>query len=597
MAKTGVVQRKTGNDLVSFLSRTLVKDVYTAIAELVTNSYDADAEKVEIDVDLLEGRLVIRDNGTGMDERGIEGFYMLGDSPKLEERITPKGRVPIGKFGLATIVVPYLCNSYTLETRRNGRQITATENFNTPKRGEGPKINITKCSKDEHGTAIEMHDLKFDSSSLNPERLKQILEWGLPCVPDFDIYVNKVLLPKRTMVRNCTEYVIEQYVKGVGSVHGSIFYNARGALKLAGIQIYVNGRAVGDPRHFLRDLSGTMLHRLVGVVNADGLENLIRLDRSKFDETSQKFVAVKDAIMRVVHSIQNDVMVSPSRFSLYRGRMKDNIIFEVLKSAEAKLNERLLSASKETPYRLELTIDEHKKWISRYDPKKGVIYINGANNLLSSGDRQNPINLREWLEPSFIMLALNAIADHNIAKLPNSGNVVKELAANTFNAFEQLFRGLHPLKPAIRELLSSREEHIVNPNNLLLNPYRLYTAREISDLSGHDFNTVRYLYISGVLKSYREDPEVSFRADSIMQCLRQIEGYVPVGKILRRNEYMKPFKIAGSPERVYLLDERKVNSRSGKPEYLVNVGVDEPFMFVRQDRIRDFKNWYSGSKK
>ena len=67
---------KAGAELIQTLSRSLYKNAYYVIDELLSNSYDADATKVEIK--LNEKKLVIQDNGTGMDREGLENFLYLG---------------------------------------------------------------------------------------------------------------------------------------------------------------------------------------------------------------------------------------------------------------------------------------------------------------------------------------------------------------------------------------------------------------------------------------------------------------------------------------------------------------------------------------
>lgn len=51
------------------------------IGELVVNGYDADATRVDVDIKLDE--IIIKDNGSGMDEEGIrEGYMLLGADTK-----------------------------------------------------------------------------------------------------------------------------------------------------------------------------------------------------------------------------------------------------------------------------------------------------------------------------------------------------------------------------------------------------------------------------------------------------------------------------------------------------------------------------------
>ncbi|MDD5193046.1 MAG: ATP-binding protein, partial [Candidatus Nanoarchaeia archaeon] len=73
--KKGFVEPRVGKNLPRVLSRSLVADAYAAVSELVCNSYDADSEHVHVDVDKGLGTITIRDDGSGMDKEGLEGFF------------------------------------------------------------------------------------------------------------------------------------------------------------------------------------------------------------------------------------------------------------------------------------------------------------------------------------------------------------------------------------------------------------------------------------------------------------------------------------------------------------------------------------------
>ena len=85
-------------------SLTQLKSPIDAIEELVWNSLDADATRIEIQfqlgkLDVLEA-ISISDDGTGIPlQVGTHVFANIGDSPKLNQKLTPFGRVLHGKSG------------------------------------------------------------------------------------------------------------------------------------------------------------------------------------------------------------------------------------------------------------------------------------------------------------------------------------------------------------------------------------------------------------------------------------------------------------------------------------------------------------------
>lgn len=82
--------------LIKQLGDQLISDEMVAILELIKNSYDADATKVEVFVDTKieteygKGKIIIKDNGNGMVPSIIkESFLKLSTGFKEVEKISP----------------------------------------------------------------------------------------------------------------------------------------------------------------------------------------------------------------------------------------------------------------------------------------------------------------------------------------------------------------------------------------------------------------------------------------------------------------------------------------------------------------------------
>jgi len=56
------------------------------IRELVNNAYDADA--TEVHVEIKPDRIIVRDNGTGMDLEGLKQYFIIGSDEKVIQLIT-----------------------------------------------------------------------------------------------------------------------------------------------------------------------------------------------------------------------------------------------------------------------------------------------------------------------------------------------------------------------------------------------------------------------------------------------------------------------------------------------------------------------------
>jgi signal transduction histidine kinase len=121
------------------LGEQLITDDEQALLELVKNSYDADADWANITVDSdyvpvserdhapaeAIGLIEISDNGTGMDQRGIErGWLLISLSPKREQkslgaRTRKHHRLPLGDKGLGRLGTMKLGKCLSVETRNS----------------------------------------------------------------------------------------------------------------------------------------------------------------------------------------------------------------------------------------------------------------------------------------------------------------------------------------------------------------------------------------------------------------------------------------------------------------------------------------------
>jgi len=86
------IKQETGKNLRTIISRELVKSPIVAVKELVSNSYDADAQTVIVTTDEDNHTLIVEDDGYGMGESDLESFIRMGDSVKIDKPITIRGR-------------------------------------------------------------------------------------------------------------------------------------------------------------------------------------------------------------------------------------------------------------------------------------------------------------------------------------------------------------------------------------------------------------------------------------------------------------------------------------------------------------------------
>lgn len=109
--------------LISTIGEDLIGDAYAAMVELVKNSYDADATKVDItfnytkigDEDVL--KIEIDDDGHGMSKQVVTNAWLVpATKDKLTRTKSPKGRLFQGKKGIGRYATAILGQELVLKT-------------------------------------------------------------------------------------------------------------------------------------------------------------------------------------------------------------------------------------------------------------------------------------------------------------------------------------------------------------------------------------------------------------------------------------------------------------------------------------------------
>ena len=104
--------------LLEELGRRLIGKHYIALAELVKNSFDADATEVNIEFEPDSDRIVVSDNGHGMSENEFNQLWMrIGSTHKKKQRISRNfKRVMTGSKGVGRLAVQFLAKKLKLIT-------------------------------------------------------------------------------------------------------------------------------------------------------------------------------------------------------------------------------------------------------------------------------------------------------------------------------------------------------------------------------------------------------------------------------------------------------------------------------------------------
>lgn len=168
----GSLPIEVSKDVVKHLSIGLYRNFALSVKELISNSYDAGATEVKIKLDLKNKKIIIRDNGRGMNYNEFKDEYLrIGFYKEPAKSMDDLGRMRIGTFGIGFLApLPY-CKLMRMITKKKGsdRTIEATvnaENFFRKgtwdiKRERVPyKIYESDLPEKEGETIIVLEDIK-----------------------------------------------------------------------------------------------------------------------------------------------------------------------------------------------------------------------------------------------------------------------------------------------------------------------------------------------------------------------------------------------------------------------------------------------------
>lgn len=162
-------------NVLNHLGLNLYSNVPAVLSEVVANSYDADAERVEITVDPAAGTVTIIDDGHGMTRAEVNArFLNVGYERRADgAAITPKHhRAVMGRKGIGKLSLFSIANTVEVYTARDGelsalamsvpkiREVLDAQKKGTSKEPYHPTPLATDSIDFEHGTKIVLRDLK-----------------------------------------------------------------------------------------------------------------------------------------------------------------------------------------------------------------------------------------------------------------------------------------------------------------------------------------------------------------------------------------------------------------------------------------------------
>jgi hypothetical protein len=115
-----------GLNVLNHLGINLYSNVPAVLAEVVANSWDADAEQVWIEIDPTAEQIVITDDGHGMDRDDVNKKFLFVGYARRDDpgkRVTPKHKRPVmGRKGIGKLSLFSVANTVEVYTVKDGNK-------------------------------------------------------------------------------------------------------------------------------------------------------------------------------------------------------------------------------------------------------------------------------------------------------------------------------------------------------------------------------------------------------------------------------------------------------------------------------------------
>jgi len=309
-----------------------------ALAELISNSYDADASQVEVKFHEQAGApisITVKDNGCGMSFEDIQNkFLSIGRDRREKDGDIPSpkyGRLPTGKKGLGKLALFGIAKEITIDTVKDGKRNRFILDWDALYSSEGqynPRVEVSNEIADRgDGTVIQLKKLKrkskFDIESIadglarifiteDNFRIRLVKTGGLENeVIDVD--------SSRRYGQIDKQFSWEKADLEIGDYEHSEdvefqFITSEKPIKpnsgLRGITIFSRGKLVNAPEFFSDSTSSHVFQYLTGWIKADFIdlldEDVISTNRQSLNWEHEEMLAFREWLQDLIAKVKSD---------------------------------------------------------------------------------------------------------------------------------------------------------------------------------------------------------------------------------------------------------------------------------------------------
>lgn len=308
-----------------------------ALAEIISNAYDADASKVTVTLTEQNGKpteISVEDNGIGLSYDEINRkFLVIGRNRRENEGDIPTRkyhRLPTGKKGLGKLALFGLANSITILTRQQGmvNELMLDWSDLTQSRGAyHPRATrVQEQTNEPDGTRVTLKDLKrkspFDVESL-ADALSRIFILDdtfqlILLTPKGDqIAVDNDRRYKSLEVEFDWDIASTKFVPTESPYAGKLTGKLLTAVKpippasgLRGITLFSRGKLVNAPEFFTSSTSSHFYQYLTGWISVDFIdtleEDVIATNRQALNWENPDMAKLREFLSGVVSQVNAD---------------------------------------------------------------------------------------------------------------------------------------------------------------------------------------------------------------------------------------------------------------------------------------------------
>lgn len=336
MASSATWEMKFDLNTLEHLGVRLYTQYPPMIAELISNSWDADADNVSIDLfDTGSKKIVVKDDGDGMTKDELNAqFLLIGRNRRVKEgrdTSNTKGRPVLGKKGIGKLSMFGIAQRITVSTIKNQLKNSFTMDYELMKKSSGiynpVEVAVDEATDEPEGTTITLEQIKR-KSKFRPVDLANSLARRFSIFDEINVKIrhNDV---DAVDVQNKDPFadVDQQFVWDIPDSLDALVDDPKyfvekgvcGKLKTArtplkknqqGVTLLARGKLVQENAYF-DDRSNDYFHSyLYGTLNVDFIDEDNETDHVS---TDRKSLVWEGAELELLRSKLNDILNAVSR--------------------------------------------------------------------------------------------------------------------------------------------------------------------------------------------------------------------------------------------------------------------------------------------